>query len=172
VSLSGLHYLSLGVQTVEGYLKNQYRHVENAFVHEIASRYNYVPFSPPPPARTWQTIADEQAEIQGLNKCLVRAVIAVESNNGKNMISPAGALGHMQLMPETAKAYGLRTDSDRLDPEQGIYAGAKHLKEVTSRYGLFKGLKVYNAGPNRVDATQENRDYPFKVLEEWKKCNA
>lgn len=88
------------------------------------------------------------------------------------MISPAGALGHMQLMPETAKAYGLRTDSDRLDPEQGIYAGTKHLKEVTSRYGLFKGLKVYNAGPNRVDATQENRDYPFKVLEEWKKCNA
>ena len=171
VSISALNYSAQAVVKVRSHLISEYNKFENNVVHEIASKYGYSPTVAPKSKRTWEEIADEQAELQGLNKCLIRAVIAVESVNGKKQVSHAGALGYMQLMPKTAAAYGLKTDADILDPEQNIYAGTKHLKIEISKYGLFKGLQVYNAGPTRVGMTEENIQYPHKVLEAWRKCN-
>lgn len=120
--------------------------------------------------RTWQDIADEQADLQGLNRCLIRAMIKIESVNGTQLVSPAGALGHMQLMAPTAAYYGLKTDEQRMNPEENIYAGTKHIRELIEQYGLFLGLQVYNAGIKRVGKTKENIEYPHKVLNELARC--
>lgn len=150
-------------------------------VHEVSVKVEAVQvstarafgFERPPapvPERTWSYIANEQADMQKLNRCLVKAVIKVESENCTRMKSKAGAMGCMQLMPKTAAHYGLKTDADRMDPDQNIYAGTKHLRELIDQYGLFKALQVYNAGPDRVGKTVENIQYPHKVLKEWAVC--
>lgn len=169
IGVSGMHYVSNGWVAAEKYVARRYDRIENVVVHELASRRGYAPIVP---ERKWEQIADEQAELQGLNKCLVRAVIKVESVDGKHLISPAGALGLMQVMRDTARrACDIKNDSDRLDTEQNIYCGVKVLKQNIKDYGLYRGLQVYNAGPNRIGKTKENIEYPHKVLGEWHKCN-
>ncbi len=80
---------------------------------------------------------------------LVHAVIAVESGYNPNAISPKGALGLMQVMPETARRYGI---SDLRDPAKNLEAGARYLGDLLR---LFKNdvklaLAAYNAGENAV----------------------
>jgi soluble lytic murein transglycosylase-like protein len=81
---------------------------------------------------------------------LLRAVIAVESGFDPRALSKAGAAGLMQLMPETARRYGVR---DRFDPRQNVYAGARHLKALIERYDhdVRLALAAYNAGERAVD---------------------
>jgi soluble lytic murein transglycosylase-like protein len=81
---------------------------------------------------------------------LLRAVIAVESGFNAQAMSHAGAAGLMQLMPGTARRYGVR---DRFDPEQNIRAGARHLKWLIERYDndIKLALAAYNAGEDAVD---------------------
>lgn len=81
---------------------------------------------------------------------LLRAVIVVESGFNARAISHAGAAGLMQLMPGTARRYGVR---DRFDPEQNIRAGARHLKWLIERYDndIKLALAAYNAGEDAVD---------------------
>lgn len=170
LTVSGLHYGSNAIVWTEDYVSEKYLQTENRVIHELASRFGYVRHVP---EKKWQEIADEQAELQGVNKCLVRAVIKVESVDGTALVSRAGALGHMQVMRDTARrACDIKSDTDRMDPEQNIYCGVKVLASNIKQYGLIKGLKVYNAGPARVDKTEENRAYPNKVLNEWGRCNA
>lgn len=123
-----------------------------------------------PRKRQWSEIADEYTGLRKRNKCLVRAVVKVESNNCKLKFSSAGALGCTQLMPRTAKAYGLRSREEILEDEFNLPIGIKHLYELIDRHGLFKGLQIYNAGPRRVGMTKENRDYPHKVFSELVRC--
>ena len=77
----------------------------------------------------------------------------------------------MQLMPATAKAYGLKPD-ERFNPEDNIPVGVKHLFELIDSHGLKLGLQIYNAGPKRVGKTTENIRYPIKVIAEMKACLA
>ena len=81
---------------------------------------------------------------------LLRAVIAVESGFDPRALSKAGAAGLMQLMPETARRYGV---SDRFDPAQNVHAGARHLKALIERYDndVKLALAAYNAGEQAVD---------------------
>lgn len=81
---------------------------------------------------------------------LLRAVIVVESGFNARAVSRAGAAGLMQLMPETARRYGVR---DRFDPEQNIRAGARHLGWLLRRYDndIKLALAAYNAGEDAVD---------------------
>lgn len=85
----------------------------------------------------------------GLEQGLLKAVIAAESGYNPTAISRAGAKGLMQLMPETARRFGV---TDIFDPEQNIRAGAKYLSYLLH---LFKGdlslaIAAYNAGENSV----------------------
>lgn len=170
-TVAALHVVSPHYMATEATVKYEVASKVEAVTDSAASMLGYVKPAPAVPERTWKRIADEQAEMQGVNKCLVRSVIKIESVNGTRLISPAGALGHMQLMRDTARGEcDIKSDSDRLDPEQNIYCGVKHLKKLIKQYGLFKGLQVYNAGPNRVGMTEENRLYPHKVLDEWSVC--
>jgi soluble lytic murein transglycosylase-like protein len=79
---------------------------------------------------------------------LVRAVIQVESDFDPMCVSHKGARGLMQLMPETAKYYGVKQVHD---PEENIRAGILHLREMLEMFSdLPRALAAYNAGPNAV----------------------
>jgi soluble lytic murein transglycosylase-like protein len=111
------------------------------------------------------------ARADGLQPALVRAVLLVESGGDPKAISQKGASGLMQLMPSTAKRYGV---SDVFDPEQNIRAGSHYLRDLASRYGndLKLMLAAYNAGPAAVDQSgrvippiKETLDYVPRVLQ-------
>jgi soluble lytic murein transglycosylase-like protein len=81
---------------------------------------------------------------------LVRAVILVESAFNPRAVSSRGAVGLMQLLPGTARRYGV---ADAFDPEQNITAGVHYLRDLLTRYGnnLELTLAAYNAGEDAVD---------------------
>ena len=99
--------------------------------------------------RRYRNLVSVASHANGVDDALVHAVIFAESSYDPDAISPSGASGLMQLMPETAKRYGVR---DIFDPAQNIQGGTKHLKELLE---LFEGdvelaLAAYNAGPGAV----------------------
>ncbi|SFX97606.1 Transglycosylase SLT domain-containing protein [Paracoccus pantotrophus] len=84
----------------------------------------------------------------------IRAVRHVESRGNPQAVSPKGAMGLMQIMPETWAALRARhaLGSDPFDPRDNILAGAAYLREMHDRYGSIAGmLAAYNAGPGRYD---------------------
>jgi soluble lytic murein transglycosylase-like protein len=89
------------------------------------------------------------ARTHGLPEALLHAVIETESGFDAAAVSPAGALGLMQLMPATARALQVR---DARDPAANIDGGARYLKDLLARFGndLALALAAYNAGPGAV----------------------
>lgn len=80
---------------------------------------------------------------------LVHSIIDVESNYNHKAVSPKGAMGLMQLMPETAKKYGVK---DIYDPRQNIEGGIKYLKDLMKLYNRRTDyvLAAYNAGQEAI----------------------
>lgn len=108
-----------------------------------------------------------------LAPALIHAVIKVESNYNPNAVSAKGAKGLMQLMPATAKRYGV---TDRSDPEQNIAAGTQYLSELFKQfnYDLRLTLAAYNAGAGAVKKYAgippyaETQAYVDKVLQHYR----
>ena len=100
---------------------------------------------------------------------LVSAVAEVESGGHQDAVSPAGAVGVMQLMPETAAGLGV----DPYSAEGNVEGGAKYLSELMNTFGgdVKKAVAAYNAGPNAVKAYggvppyAETQDYVNRVLD-------
>jgi soluble lytic murein transglycosylase-like protein len=99
------------------------------------------------------------AKTYHLEPALLHAVIAAESGYDVNAVSDKGAMGLMQLMPETAKRYGA---TDPFNPDQNIRAGAQYLSRLLQRYGnnLHLALAAYNSGESNV-AKYGKRIPPF-----------
>jgi soluble lytic murein transglycosylase-like protein len=95
-------------------------------------------------------LIDRAARSQAVHPELVRAVIVVESAFNPRAVSRRGAVGLMQLLPATARRYGV---ADAFDPEQNITAGVRYLRDLMTRYGnnLELTLAAYNAGEDAVD---------------------
>lgn len=111
------------------------------------------------------------ARKHNVRAALVKSIVAAESAFNANAVSSKGALGLMQLMPETAEQYGI----DPLVPEQNIDAGTRYLHSLIEKYakhrnGLKRAIAAYNAGPGVVDRYRgvppykETRGYVSRVL--------
>jgi soluble lytic murein transglycosylase-like protein len=97
----------------------------------------------------YDAIIDRHALAYGVDPVLVRAVIQVESDFNPQCVSNKGARGLMQLMPETAKRYGIR---NIFDPEENIRGGVRGLAELLGMFheDLPRALAAYNAGQGAV----------------------
>jgi soluble lytic murein transglycosylase-like protein len=110
---------------------------------------------------------DKYSKEQGVDARLVRAMIQVESAYKQGARSRKGAMGLMQLMPETARQYAVR---DPYDPESNIEAGVKHLKSLLTRLPVDLALAAYNAGEAAVQKFRgippypETRSYVSRIL--------
>jgi soluble lytic murein transglycosylase-like protein len=125
--------------------------------------------------RRYSSIVETAARQYGVDKALVHAVISAESGYNPQAVSRAGARGLMQLMPETARRYGVRNS---MDPVDNIYGGVKYLRDLLT---MFKGnmelaVAAYNAGENaviryglRVPPYTETLGYVPRVLDFYRK---
>jgi soluble lytic murein transglycosylase-like protein len=121
--------------------------------------------------RRFSSIIDVAARSHGVEPALVQAVITAESGFNPNALSRKGASGLMQLMPDTARRYGVQ---NIFDPVENIHGGVRYLRDLL---GMFNGdmrlaLAGYNAGENaviragnRVPPYAETQNYVPKVID-------
>jgi hypothetical protein len=118
-------------------------------------------------AALFEELVQEHSQRQSLRPELVRAVIQVESGFDPRATSPKGAMGLMQLMPDTARALGV---INAYNPEENIRGGTVYLRQLLNKFGSEQlALAAYNAGPGAVDRYdgvppyRETKDYVRKV---------
>ena len=113
------------------------------------------------------------ASTHGIDAALLHAVIYVESRHNPAAVSPKGAIGLMQVLPETARRMGVK---DPELPEQNVAAGARYLRFLLDTFGndTQLALAAYNAGENavirngnRIPPYPETRAYVPAVLEAY-----
>ena len=111
---------------------------------------------------------DKAASRHNVDPNLVRALVKVESNFNPNAVSRKGAMGLMQLMPQTARQLNLKNP---FDPTENIDAGVRHLKQLLENYGgdVRLSLAAYNAGSGAVARSRgvpnfaETRNYVRRI---------
>ena len=119
-------------------------------------------------------LIERNARAQSLDPALVKAVIAVESGFDPAAVSPKGAFGLMQLLPETAARYGVAGDPKRsaaqklLDPAVNLRAGTHYLHDLVVQFGddISLALAAYNAGEQAV-LSYGSRVPPFAETREF-----
>ncbi len=125
--------------------------------------------------RRYSPIIDLASRSNGVEPALVHAVVSAESGYNPAAVSRTGARGLMQLMPETAKRYGVR---NVMDPVENIYAGVRYLRDLLLMFNgnLELAIAAYNAGENavirngnRVPPYAETLQYVPKVLGFYRK---
>jgi hypothetical protein len=118
-------------------------------VHAEPASTSSAQVAPDPVAAT----VAEAAQRYGIPTSWIRAVMQAESGGEARAVSPMGAMGLMQIMPETWATLRLRygLGADPFDPHDNIIAGAAYLRELHDRYGSPGFLAAYNAGPARYE---------------------
>ena len=120
-----------------------------------------------------QTVKTASGTYQ-LDPDLVTSVIRAESGFNTRALSPKGAQGLMQLMPQTATQLGVH---NAYDPQANVEAGTRYLRELLERYNfdLIKALAAYNAGPQRVEQYNgvppyyETKAYIARIVRDFNK---
>jgi soluble lytic murein transglycosylase-like protein len=119
-------------------------------------------------------LVNTASEIYKLDPDLVNSVIRAESGFNVRAVSPKGAQGLMQLMPQTASELGVQ---NAFDAEANVEGGTRYLRELLERYDfdLIKALAAYNAGPERVERYggvppyYETRAYVARIVRDFNK---
>jgi soluble lytic murein transglycosylase-like protein len=146
------------------------------------SRFEQDDFVPPSPAAPAPAAAapvpdtpamiDEVARKYHLPADFLHSVVKAESGYRADAVSPKGAVGLMQLMPSTARAYA----ADPANPFQNLDTGARYLSELLLKYrgGVWHALAAYNAGPAAVEKYdgvppyRETREYIVRIMRYWR----
>jgi soluble lytic murein transglycosylase-like protein len=144
----------------------------NSSDQHTANSANSAPTAHPLGGEVLHQLVQETAHKHNVDPNLVSAVISTESNWNASAISSKGALGLMQLVPETAQHFGAYNP---FDPTQNVEAGVTYLSNLLERYNgdLPKALAAYNAGPRAVDRWggvpdyRETREYVRKVTSSY-----
>jgi len=116
----------------------------------------------------YDDLIDEAAATYKIDPRMIKAVMQAESAFNAMAVSPVGAVGLMQLMPDVATELGV---TDPMDPRQNIMAGSKYLKQLLDSHNgnVRLALASYNAGPGNVakyraiPPFKETRNYVKKV---------
>lgn len=130
------------------------------------------PASKPAPVNTLEEMVSAASSSNHIDPDLIMILIGVESGFNANAVSPKGARGLMQLMPQTASRLGV---GDPLDPVANVQGGTRYFRELLDRYhnDLPKALAAYNAGPKRVEQYRgvppyaETQTYIAKVIQDF-----
>jgi D-alanyl-D-alanine carboxypeptidase len=136
----------------------------HARVHYNPSRYYPPPGSASDP---WGPYIREASGRFGVPENWVRRVMRQESGGQEDVISWAGAMGLMQVMPDTYDGLRERYNlgDDPFDPHNNILAGTAYLREMYDRFGSPGFLAAYNAGPNRLDSyLNSGRPLPAETI--------
>jgi len=123
------------------------------------------PVERPGPIDPYAALIAKAAQRFGIPAAWIRAVMRVESANDVRAVSPKGAMGLMQLMPETWAGLRVRHSlgTDPFNPRDNILAGAAYLRELHDRYGSPGFLAAYNAGPGRYEEYLAGRPLPAET---------
>lgn len=148
-----------------------WRRVISEDTREMLTRMKRKPARPNDPTRVSRYDAHirEASALYQLPEAFVRAVVQVESNFYFDVVSHAGAIGLMQLMPRTATSMGV---TDPFDPRQNIFGGTRFLRVLANDFNgdLVLTIAAYNAGKGAVlkygglPPFAETRGYVKKVL--------
>jgi soluble lytic murein transglycosylase-like protein len=188
VAAAGLVVASSGARAdIYGFTdENGVKHFTN--MPSLDKRYKFIRReggAPPPLAAAhlpseadilkYSGIIDIASRSYGVDQSLVHAVIQAESGYNPVAVSRKGATGLMQLMPDTAKRYGV---GNALDPVQNIHGGVKYLKDLLAMFNgnVQLALAGYNAGENaviragnRIPPYPETVAYVPKVLDFYRR---
>ena len=127
-----------------------------------------LPTPEPSPLPDLESFLEATCPIYGVSIPLAKAMRKVESNDGKNPISKAGAVGEMQLMESTAKSECGLSSIERIDPYKNITCGCKYMGKLLAAYKNTKNaLRHYNGGSNcaKNKNCPESEAYVIKVTE-------
>jgi soluble lytic murein transglycosylase-like protein len=148
-------------------------HMSEPVEETPASRPAPVPAPPPQPASAAPTrdvarvmelapAITEAAQIYNIDPLLLHAIAHVESRHRTDAVSPAGARGAMQMMPATARRFGVADERTLLDGSTNVRASAAYIRTLRIRYGddVRLVLAAYNAGEGAVDKNGGVPPYP------------
>ena len=140
-----------------------------------AKSHTYAPRFDAGSATRYASHIEAAAAANNVDAALIRAVISAESGYNPDAVSRKGAVGLMQLMPETARRYNV---TNARDPEQNIHGGARYLSDLMQMFDHDPRLAVaaYNAGEqavikygNRIPPFRETLEYVPKVLKSYER---
>ncbi len=123
--------------------------------------------------KRYTPLIDKTAQQFRMDKALIHAVVQAESSYNPRAVSNKGAVGLMQLMPATARRYGV---TDRRDPAQNLSGGIRYLRDLMKQFRRVSlALAAYNAGENavkkygyQIPPYPETRNYIRKVIRFYK----
>jgi len=129
-----------------------------------------------PRMASYDKLIAQHAKAQGVDPALVKAVVAVESAFIADAVSNKGALGLMQVIPQTAMRYGVAADAKRsveqklLDPRINVGIGTRYLRDLLAMFGgdVSLALAAYNAG-EQAGEHYERRIPPYPETQEFVK---
>jgi soluble lytic murein transglycosylase-like protein len=162
---------------VRVYMNGGYADFPAGAIVRFEPEYTAPQAQPPKPTPVSpEALVTRAAERWHLPPAFLHAVVKAESGYRADAVSPKGAIGLMQLMPETARILG----ADPNDPEQNVDAGARYLSGLLRKYfddpyQVRKAVAAYNAGPGAVDRYhgippyRETTAYVERVIRQWRK---
>jgi len=129
------------------------------------------------PVLTVDQSISKAAEAHHIDPDFITSVVRAESGFRTRAVSPKGARGLMQLMPQTASELGVK---DSFDSNENVQAGTRYLRQLLEQfnYDAVKALAAYNAGPNRVTQYRgvppysETRSYVNRIFRDYSRKKA